>query len=41
MNMYKEHMDKTKVWRDEGLVLGMAGVGGSGWGKIVTTVLEQ
>ena len=42
-NMYKGHMDKTKVGRIKGGKWGwMAGGGGrSGGGKMETTILEQ
>ena len=36
-NVYKGHMGKTKG----GWEVGMAGMGGSGEGKMETTVLEQ
>ena len=34
-------MDNTKEEWDQGWEVGMAGVGGSGGGKMETTVLEQ
>ena len=40
-NMNKGHMDKTKGEWNQGWEVGMAGVGGSGRGKMETTVLEQ
>ena len=40
-NNYKGHMDKTKGGWDQGREVGMAGVGGSGGGKMQTTRLEQ
>ena len=39
--MYKGNMDKAKGGWDWGWEVGMAGVGGSGGGKMETTVLEQ
>ena len=40
-NNYKGHMDKTKGGWNQGREVGMAGVGGSGGGKMQTTILEQ
>ena len=40
-NMYKGHIDKTKWGQDQGWEVGMAGVKGSGGGKMETTILEQ
>ena len=40
-NMYKGHMDKAKGGQDQEWEVGMPGVGGSGGGKMETTVLEQ
>ena len=40
-NMYKGHMDKTKGVQDQEWEVEMAGVEGSGGGKMETTVLEQ
>ena len=40
-NMYKGHMDKAKWGYDKEWEVGMAGVEGSGGGKMETTVLEQ
>ena len=40
-NNYKGHMDKTKRGWDQGREVLMAGVGGSGGGKMQTTVFEQ
>ena len=34
-------MDKAKGGQDQGWEVGMAGVGGSGAGKVEITVLEQ
>ena len=34
-------MNKTKGGQDQGWDVEMAGGGGSGWGKMETTVLEQ
>ena len=39
--MYKGPMDKAKWEKDWGLEVGMAGVRGTGGGKMETTVLEQ
>ena len=40
-NMYKGHRDKTKGGQDQGWEVGMAGMAGSGEGKMETTVLER
>ena len=40
-NNYKGHRDKTKGGSDQGWEVGMAGVGGSGGGKMETTLFEQ
>ena len=39
--MYKGHLDKTKAGQDQGQGVGMAGVGGTGGGKMEKTALEQ
>ena len=39
--MYKGNVDETKWGQDQGWEVGMAGVRGSGEGKMETTVLEQ
>ena len=41
LNVYKGHMDKAKGGSDRGWEVRMAGVEGSGGGKIETTVLEK
>ena len=33
-NIYKEHMDKTKVGWDQGWEVGMGGGGGEKWGQL-------
>ena len=40
-NNYKGHMDEIKEGWDQGLEVGMVGVGGSGGRKMETTALEQ